>query len=58
MTHPLVQHIDRTKQQLVYTDFEDELGTGAAVDLPQIGAVDFNRFKRKARRGGAGTTKT
>jgi type I restriction enzyme, R subunit len=45
----LVQHIDRTKQRLVYTDFEDELGAGAPIDLPQIGAVDFNRFKRKAR---------
>jgi type I restriction enzyme, R subunit len=45
----LVQHIDRTKQRLVYTDFEDELGAGASIDLPQIGAVDFNRFKRKAR---------
>jgi type I restriction enzyme, R subunit len=45
----LVQHIDRTKQRLVYSDFEDELGAGAQVDLPQIGAVDFNRFKRKAR---------
>ena len=45
----LVQHIDKTKQRLVYSDFEDELGDGAAVDLPQIGAVDFTRFKRKAR---------
>jgi type I restriction enzyme R subunit len=45
----LVQHIDKTKKRLVYTDFEDELGEGRTVDLPQIGAVDFNRFKRKAR---------
>jgi type I restriction enzyme R subunit len=45
----LVQHIDNTKKRLVYTDFEDELGDGRTVDLPQIGAVDFNRFRRKAR---------
>jgi type I restriction enzyme R subunit len=45
----LVQHVDRTKQRLLYTDFEDELGAGASIDLPQIGAVDFNRFKRKTR---------
>jgi type I restriction enzyme, R subunit len=45
----LVQHIDKTKKRLVYSDFEDELGAGSAVDLPQIGAVDFQRFRRKAR---------
>src|SRR6185437_1393881 len=41
--------IDKTKKRLVYTDFEDLLGDGSTVNLPQIGAVDFNRFKRKAR---------
>jgi type I restriction enzyme R subunit len=45
----LVQHIDKTRKRLVYSDFEDDLGTGSTVDLPQIGAVDFQRFKRKAR---------
>lgn len=45
----LVQHVEKTKQPLVYSDFEDELGTGAEVNLPQVGAVDFKRFKRKAR---------
>lgn len=45
----LVQHVDKTKQPLVYSDFEDELGTGAKVTLPQVGAVDFKRLKRKAR---------
>lgn len=45
----LVQHIDKTKKRLIYSDFEDELGPGASIDLPQIGAVDFQRFKRKAR---------
>jgi type I restriction enzyme R subunit len=45
----LVQHVDKSKRPLVYTDFEDELGAGAEIGLPQVGAVDFNRFKRKAR---------
>ena len=45
----LVQHIDKSKRPLVYSDFEDELGEGSGIDLPQIGSVDFNRFKRKAR---------
>tara|TARA_R100000365_G_C2748226_1_gene79248 strand:+ start:6222 stop:9680 length:3459 start_codon:yes stop_codon:yes gene_type:complete len=45
----LVQHVEKTKRPLVYSDFEDDLGQGADVDLPQIGSVDFNRFKRKAR---------
>src|SRR5690606_917180 len=45
----LVQHIDKTKRPLIYSDFEDELGTGAEIALPQIGSVDFARFKRKAR---------
>ena len=45
----LVQHVEKTKQPLVYSDFEDELGTGAEVILLQVGAVDFKRFKRKAR---------
>jgi type I restriction enzyme R subunit len=45
----LVQHIEKTKRPLVYSDFEDEAGDGEAVELPQIGAVDFARFKRKAR---------
>lgn len=45
----LVQHIAGTRGSLVYSDFADEVGTGTAIDLPQIGAVDFARFKRKAR---------
>lgn len=45
----LVQHIDKTKRGIVYSDFEDEVGEGTGIDLPQVGAVDFNRFKRKAR---------
>ena len=45
----LVQHIAKTRGGLVYSDFIDEVGIGAPIDLPQIGAVDFARFKRKAR---------
>lgn len=45
----LVQHISKTRGGLVYSDFIDEVGIGAPIDLPQIGAVDFARFKRKAR---------
>ncbi|WP_022711814.1 DEAD/DEAH box helicase family protein [Pseudochrobactrum sp. AO18b] len=45
----LVQHIEKGKRKIVYTNFEDELGLGAVIDLPEIGVVDFARFKRKAR---------
>ncbi|MDX0491532.1 DUF4145 domain-containing protein [Sinorhizobium medicae] len=45
----LVQHIDKGKRKIVYTDFEDELGLSAEIDLPEVGEVDFARFKRKAR---------
>lgn len=45
----LVQHVEKSKRPLVYSDFQDELGTGSEVTLPQVGAVDFKRFKRKAR---------
>ncbi len=45
----LVQHVEKTKQPLIYSNFEDELGAGAEVTLPQVGVVDFKRFKHKAR---------
>ncbi|MDQ0390684.1 DEAD/DEAH box helicase family protein [Labrys monachus] len=45
----VVQHIEKGKRRVVYTDFEDELGEGADIDLPEVGEVDFARFKRKAR---------
>ena len=45
----LVQHVEKTKRGIVYSDFIDELGAGSNVDLPEIGSVDFIRFKRKAR---------
>ncbi|WDR02958.1 type I restriction-modification enzyme R subunit C-terminal domain-containing protein [Devosia algicola] len=45
----LVQHVEKSKRCIVYSDFKDELGEGNSVDLPEIGSVDFIRFKRKAR---------
>ena len=45
----LVQHVEKSKRPLIYSDFEDELGEGAGVALPHIGAVDFSRFRRKTR---------
>lgn len=41
--------MEKSKRPLVYSDFEDEMGESAGIDLPQIGAVDFARFKKKAR---------
>ncbi len=45
----LVQHIERGKKAIVYTNFEDQLGDGTGIDLPEVGEVDFARFKKKAR---------
>ena len=45
----LVVHIDRRRKAVVYTNFADEIGEAADVTLPQVGAVDFARFKAKAR---------
>jgi len=45
----LVQHIDKKKKAIVYTNFEDQLGDGADINLPEVGEVDFAHFKRKAR---------
>ncbi|KGD95701.1 DEAD/DEAH box helicase family protein [Rhizobium sp. YS-1r] len=45
----LVLHIEKGKKAIVYTNFEDELGTATELDLPQVGEVDFARFKKKAR---------
>jgi type I restriction enzyme R subunit len=46
----LVKLIEKGKKGVVYTDFEDELGEGMKIDLPQIGAgMDLVKFKEKAR---------
>jgi len=45
----LVQHIEKGKRAIVYSNFADEIGEGIELDLPQVGEVDFARFKQKAR---------
>ncbi len=45
----LVLHIEKGRKAIVYTNFEDELGVATELDLPQVGEVDFARFKKKAR---------
>lgn len=46
----LLKLIEKTKREIVYTDFEDEVGKSATVTLP-FGAsgIDFERFKTKTR---------
>jgi type I restriction enzyme, R subunit len=47
----LVDLIEPIERKVVITDFEDEIGSGDAVDLPEIGGgVDKARFKLKMRR--------
>ena len=45
----LIQHIEKGKRQIVYSNFADEIGEGEERALPQVGEVDFARFKSKAR---------
>jgi type I restriction enzyme R subunit len=45
----LVQHIDKSRKAIVYSNFVDEIGDGVEHLLPQIGETDFARFKQKAR---------
>ena len=46
----LVKLIDKQKRKSIYTDFEDEMGNEAAVDLPGFDAPDsVERFRAKAR---------
>jgi type I restriction enzyme R subunit len=45
----LVQHIEKSRKAVVYSNFADEIGDGVEHDLPQIGEADFARFKQKAR---------
>lgn len=46
----LIKLIEKAKKNVVYTDFEDELGEDVAIDLPQAGGgMDMSRFKLKAR---------
>ncbi|MGZ8184592.1 MAG: type I restriction-modification enzyme R subunit C-terminal domain-containing protein [Methylobacter sp.] len=46
----LVKLIEKGKKNVVYTDFEDELGDGTAIELPQVGTgMNLARFREKAR---------
>lgn len=46
----LVKLIDRRQRKPSYTDFEDSMGDGVAVDLPEFTSADgFEKFREKAR---------
>jgi type I restriction enzyme R subunit len=46
----LVKLINPDERKTVYSDFEDEIGPGAHIDLPQVGtATDKSRFLLKVR---------
>ncbi len=46
----LVKLIEKGKKNVVYTDFEDELGDGATIDLPGVTTgMNLAKFKDKAR---------
>lgn len=45
----LVQHIEKPRKAVVYSNFADEIGDGVEHELPQVGEADFARFKQKAR---------
>jgi type I restriction enzyme R subunit len=46
----LVKLIEKEKRKIVYTDFEDELGTLTYIDLPGVAVgMDFEKFIAKAR---------
>lgn len=46
----LVKLIEKGKRNVVYTDFKDELGEGAVINLPEISTgMNFERFREKAR---------
>jgi len=45
----LVQHIEKSRKAIVYSNFIDEIGDGVEHELPQVGEADFARFKQKAR---------
>lgn len=46
----LVKLLPKGQKKVVYTDFEDELGDAASIDLPQVTAgLNMAKFKEKAR---------
>jgi type I restriction enzyme, R subunit len=44
-----VQHIEKSKKAVVYSNFADEIGPETEHELPQVGEADYARFKQKAR---------
>lgn len=48
----LVPLIERTKKGVIYSDFEDAIGEGSAVELPGtgglVGSTEFLQFRKKA----------
>ncbi|MGH7034183.1 MAG: type I restriction-modification enzyme R subunit C-terminal domain-containing protein, partial [Stellaceae bacterium] len=46
----LVKFIEKQKRKLIYTDFADEMGEGAAIGLPGFAAAtDYEKFRDKAQ---------
>lgn len=46
----LVKLIEKSKKKVVYTNFEDEIGDGTAIELPEVLiGMDWAKFKEKAR---------
>lgn len=45
----LIQHIEKGRKAVVYSNFADEIGESQEIELPQVGEADFARFKAKAR---------
>ena len=46
----LVKLIEKSKRNIIYTDFKDELGEGTTIELPEVGTgMNFERFREKAR---------
>lgn len=46
----LIKLIPKGQKRVVYSDFEDELGEGTLIDLPQVTAgLNMSKFKEKAR---------
>jgi type I restriction enzyme R subunit len=46
----LVKLIEVKRRPIVYTDFEDEIGTGTEIDLPGVPVgTDMEQFRKKAR---------
>ena len=46
----LVKLIEKSKRNIVFTNFGDSIGEGVEIDLPiRVGGLDYERFKAKTR---------